>query len=167
MSLLVRAAVFCVLGSEHSLRAAYLTLRSSEHDDVSLFCSVPILSQAFIRSPTDNRTFPTTLVFEYFFFWSSSADVGCGRILPALAHRRSQIKKKHRGVLCGWEMKKRFIACFFSAVHLFSLFSTSGSSDSCRKCSSATKVFSEAGFLCLSVTLPVLFQCCQKQFLVD
>lgn len=149
MSLLVRAAVFVCWALNTQLCAAYLTLRSSEHDDVSLFCSVPILSQVFIRSPTDNRTFPTTFVFEQFFFWSSSADVACGRILPALAHRRSQIKKAPwRFMRLGNENDSSLV--FFPDVHFVSLFSTSGSSDSCRKCSSATKVFSEAGF-CLSV----------------
>lgn len=78
LSLLVHAAVFVCWALNTQLCAAYLTLRSSEHEDVSLFCSVPILSQVFIRSPTDNRTFPTTFVFEQlFFFWSSSADPAC------------------------------------------------------------------------------------------
>lgn len=79
------AAVFVCSALNTQLRAAYRTLRSSEHDDVSLFCSVPILSRVFIRSPTDSRTFPTPFVSERFFFWSSSADVGCRRILRASA----------------------------------------------------------------------------------
>lgn len=117
----------------------------------------------------------TSAPFPPRFFLSSSSSFG--HLLQMSAAGGSYLRwliggvklKKHRCVLCGWEIRK--IRClFFSAVHFVSLFSTSGSSDSCRKCSSATKVFSEAGFytsVCLSVTLPVLFECCHKQFLVD
>lgn len=120
-----------------------------------LFFALSPFCPKFLSVPRQTTPpFPPRLFFEYL--------SSCGRILPALAHRWSQIKKARRRFMQLGNEKDPLLVFFFSAVHFVSLFSTSGSFDSCRKCSSPTNVFSEAGFyksVCPSVCLSLFLSC--------
>lgn len=74
--------------------------------------------------------------------------------------------KKHRGVLCGWEMKT-IHRLFFFLIILFHCFPPLVPLTAVGSAAQPLKSSQRLDFVCLSVTLPVLFECCQKQFLVD